>query len=177
MKIEFFENIKKKDPAANNYLEILLCYPGVHAIFFHRISHFLVNLNIPVLPRFIAHISRVLTGIEIHPKTKIGKNCFIDHGMGVVIGETAIIGDNVTIYQGVTLGGRSTQKTKRHPTILNDVIIGAGAKILGPITVGSGAKVGPGAIVIKDLGSNQIMIAETAKEMKKKVSGEIEYYI
>lgn len=177
MKIEFLENIKQKDPAANGYLEIILCYPGVHAIFFHRISHFLVNLGFPVLPRLIAHISRFFTGIEIHPKTKIGKNCFIDHGLGVVMGETAIVGNNVTIYQGVTLGGRSTEKTKRHPTVQDDVMIGAGAKILGPITVGKGAKVGPGAIVIKDLDSNKIMIAETAKEMKQKVSGDIEYYI
>lgn len=176
MKIEFFENIKKKDPAANSYLEIILCYPGVHAVFFHKISHFLVNLNVPVLPRFIAHISRVLTGIEIHPKVKIGKNLFIDHGFGVVIGETAVIGDNVTIYQGVTLGGRSIAKIKRHPTIGNDVVIGAGAKILGPIVIGAGAKVGPGAIIIEDLDPNSVMVAEIAKEVKRK-KHEIDYYI
>lgn len=176
MKIEFFENIKKKDPAAKNYLEIILCYPGVHAIFFHRISHFLENLQIPVLPRFIAHISRLLTGIEIHPKAQIGKNLFIDHGFGVVIGETTVIGDNVTIYQGVTLGGRSITKTKRHPTIRNDVVIGAGAKILGPITIGDGAKIGPGAIIIEDLETNKVMVAEIAKEAKKRKS-EIDYYI
>lgn len=176
MKIEFLESIKQRDPAANNYLEILLCYPGVHAIFFHRISHFLAKYKVPVLPRFIAHISRVLTGIEIHPEAKIGKNVFIDHGFGVVIGETAIVGNNVTIYQGVTLGGRSTTKTKRHPTIQNDVMIGAGAKILGPITVGEGAKVGPGAIIIKDLETNKVMVAEPAKEVQKKVQ-EIDYYI
>lgn len=175
MKIEFFENIKKKDPAANNYLEILLCYPGVHAIFFHHISHFLVKLNVPILPRLIAYLSRFLTGIEIHPKTIIGKNCFIDHGFGVVIGETAVIGNNVTIYQGVTLGGRSNEKIKRHPTIKDEVIIGAGAKILGPITVGEGAKIGPGAIIIKDLETGKVMIAETAKEVKK--YAEIDYYI
>ena len=176
MKIEFLENIKRKDPAAKNYLEILLCYPGVHAIFFHRISHFLENLRVPILPRLIAHISRILTGIEIHPKVKIGKNFFIDHGFGVVIGETAEIGDNVTIYQGVTLGGRSIAKIKRHPTIKNDVTIGAGAKILGPITIGNGAKVGPGSIIIEDLQTNKVMVAETAKEARSRRL-ELDYYI
>ena len=176
MKIEFFENIKKKDPAAKSYLEIALCYPGVHAVFFHRISHFLDQIGIPIFPRLIAHLSRILTGIEIHPKVRLGKNLFIDHGFGVVIGETTVIGDNVTIYQGVTLGGRSIAKTKRHPTIGNNVIIGAGAKILGNITIGSGAKIGPGAIVITDLGQDKVMIAATAKEVKKE-KFEIDYYI
>jgi len=165
MKIEFLENIKKNDPAAKSYLEIILCYPGVHAVFFHRIAHFLEGLGVPVLPRFIAHVSRALTGIEIHPKVKIGKNLFIDHGFGVVIGETCEIGNNVTIYQGVTLGGRSVKKVKRHPTICDDVVIGAGAKILGPIMIGKGAKIGAGAIVIKDLESNKVMVADVAKEM------------
>jgi serine O-acetyltransferase len=176
MKIEFFENIKKKDPAANGYLEIILCYPGVHAIFLHRISNFLQKLQVPVLPRFVAHVNRILTGIEIHPKAEIGKNLFIDHGFGVVIGETAVIGDNVTIYQGVTLGGRSIQKIKRHPTIKNDVIIGAGAKILGPITIGAGAKIGPGAIIIEDLETNKVMVAEIAKEAHS-TRHELDYYI
>jgi len=176
MKIEFLENIKKKDPAAKSYLEIILCYPGVHAIFLHRISHFLENLQIPVLPRFISHIGRILTGIEIHPKAKIGKNFFIDHGFGVVIGETAEIGDNVTIYQGVTLGGRSLAKIKRHPTIKNNVTISAGAKILGPVTIGSGAKIGPDAIILEDLEENKIMVAETAKEVGNK-GKELDYYI
>ncbi|MBU6140078.1 MAG: serine O-acetyltransferase [Proteobacteria bacterium] len=175
MKIEFFENIKQKDPAAKNYLEIILCYPGVHALFFHRFAHFLDKAGIPVLPRLIAHLSRIFTGIEIHPKAKIGKNLFIDHGFGVVVGETCEIGNNVTIYQGVTLGGRSTQKTKRHPTICDDVVIGAGAKILGPIVIGKGAKIGAGAIVIKDLESNKVMVADVAREMKS-MSEEIEYY-
>lgn len=165
MKIEFLENIKQKDPSAKSYLEIILCYPGVHAIFFYRIAHFLEQCGLPILPRFVAHVSRILTGIEIHPKAQIGKNCFIDHGFGVVIGETCEIGNNVTIYQGVTLGGRSTQKVKRHPTICDDVVIGAGAKILGPIVIGKGAKVGSGAIVIRDLGSNKVMVADTAKEL------------
>ena len=176
MKIEFFENIKRNDPAANSYLEIILCYPGVHALFFHRAAHFLEKLRVPILPRFIAHVSRVLTGIEIHPKAKIGKNLFIDHGFGVVIGETCEIGNNVTIYQGVTLGGRSVQKVKRHPTIRDDVVVGVGAKILGPIVIGKGAKIGAGAIVIRDLESNKIMVADTAKEMKT-IKYDIEYYL
>lgn len=177
MKIDFLENIKKNDPAAKNYLEIILCYPGVHAMFFHRISHFLAKYEIPLLPRLISHISRVLTGIEIHPKAKIGKNCFIDHGFGVVIGETTEIGNNVTIYQGVTLGGRSLEKTKRHPTIHDNVVVGAGAKILGPVQIGKGAKVGPGAIVITDLNSDIVMVAEVAKEARKVRKQDIEYYI
>jgi serine O-acetyltransferase len=176
MKINFLENIKKNDPAAKSYLEIILCYPGVHAMFFHRVAHALQKAQIPLLPRLIAHISRILTGIEIHPAAKIGKNFFIDHGFGVVIGETCEIGDNVTIYQGVTLGGRSTQKIKRHPTICDNVVIGAGAKILGPIVIGKGAKIGAGAIVIKDLESNKVMVADTAKEMKA-VKYDLEYYL
>lgn len=176
MKIEFFENIKSKDPAAKSYLEIALCYPGVHAMAFHRVAHFLQKLNIPILPRLIAHIGRFFTGIEIHPKAIIGKNLFIDHGFGVVIGETCEIGNNVTIYQGVTLGGRSAEKIKRHPTINDDVIIGAGAKIIGPVTIGKGAKIGVGAIVIKDLEKNKIMVADAAREMNKE-SASLEYYL
>ncbi|MFM7620168.1 MAG: serine O-acetyltransferase EpsC [Alphaproteobacteria bacterium] len=176
MKIEFLENIKKNDPSAKNYLEIILCYPGVHAIVLHRISNFLAKNKIPILPRFIAHLNRIFTGIEIHPLAQIGKNCFIDHGFGVVIGETSVIGNNVTIYQGVTLGGRSLVKTKRHPTIGNKVIIGAGAKILGPITIGDSSKIGPGAIIIKDLENNSVMVANTAKEIKK-AQEVIEYQI
>lgn len=167
MKIEFLENIKNKDPSAKNYLEIILCYPGVHAIFLHRLNHVLAKLNIPILPRFIANLNRFFTGIEIHPKAIIGKNCFIDHGLGVVIGETAIIGNNVTIYQGVTLGGRSLQKIKRHPTIQDNVIIGAGAKILGPVVIGAGSKIGAGAIIIEDIEAKSIMVAKTAEEIKK----------
>ena len=178
MKIEFFESIKKRDPSANSYLEIILCYPGVHAVFFHHISHFLDKVGIPILPRFIANISRFLTGIEIHPKVKIGKNLFIDHGMGVVIGETAIIGSNVTIYQGVTLGGRVLDKIKRHPTISDDVIIGAGAKILGNVVIGRHAKIGPSSVVIDNLASGKIMISKTAEEIQKtNKSREINYNI
>lgn len=176
MTIEFFENIKKKDPAAKSYLEIALCYPGVHALLLHRLSFFFAQFNVPILPRLIAHISRVMTGIEIHPKVKIGRNLFIDHGFGVVIGETAEIGDNVTLYQGVTLGGRVLTQTKRHPTIHDDVVIGAGALVLGPITVGPGAKIGPGAVVIENVPANAVMVAETAREIKKR-SYELDYYI
>ncbi len=175
MKIEFLENIKKNDPAANSYLEILLCYPGLHALFLHRISHFLVKLNVPILPRLIAYFSTILTRIEIHPKAKIGKNFFIDHGCGVVIGETCEIGDNVTIYHGVTLGGRSTNKGKRHPTIRDNVIIGAGAKILGPIIIGSNTKIAPGAIIISDVAEGKTFVAPTAREVTK--ISDLEYYI
>ena len=174
---EFLDNIKKNDPAARSYLEIILCYPGVHAIFFHRIAHFLHNLQIPVLPRFIAHISRILTGIEIHPAVKIGKNFFIDHGFGVVIGETAVIGNNVTMYQGVTLGGRSIKNIKRHPTIEDDVVIGAGAKIIGNIVIGKGAKIGPAAVVINNLASEKVVVASVAKELRHIENGVMEYYI
>ena len=176
MKIEFFEHIKRNDPSAKNYLEIILCYPGVHAVFFHRISNFLAKINIPIFPRLIAHFSLFLTGIEIHPKAKIGKNFFIDHGFGVVIGETSEIGDNVVIYQNVTLGGRSIKNEKRHPTIKSNVVIGAGAKILGPVEIGEGARIGAGAIIIQDIGKDAVMIANVAKKLVKNF-GEIDYVI
>lgn len=165
---QYLKSIKNRDPAAQSYLEIILCYPGIHALFLHRISHFLHNLKFPILPRFIANISRILTGIEIHPAVKIGKNLFIDHGAGVVIGETSVIGDNVTIYQNVTLGGRSIAKGKRHPTIGNNVVIGAGAKIIGNITINDNSKIGVGAIVVNDLAEGKVMVAEVAKEKQSK---------
>ena len=174
---EFLKNIKKKDPAVKNYFEVILCYPGVHALFFHRINHFLYNLKLFTLSRFIAHLARTLTGIEIHPGAKIGKNLFIDHGFGVVIGETAIIGDDVTIYQNVTLGGRGFIGGKRHPTVKNNVIIGAGAKILGNITIGNNAKIGASAIVVKNVDDDKTVIAQVAKEVKKTEEYPIEYYI
>ena len=175
MKIDFLENVKKNDPAAQSYLEIILCYPGVHALFLHRISHFLKNLNVPILPRLVAYFSSMITGIEIHPGAKIGKNFFIDHGTGTVIGETCEIGDNVTIYHGVTLGGRSLGQGKRHPTIKDNAVIGVSAKILGPVIIGNGAKIAPGAIIISDVADGKTMIAEIAKEVRK--VGGIEYYI
>jgi serine O-acetyltransferase len=176
IKINFFENIKNKDPAAKCYLEIILCYPGVHAVFLHKIAHFLHKLSIPILPRFISHISRILTGIEIHPAAKIGKNFFIDHGFGVVIGATTEIGNNVTIYQGVTLGGKTTKNTKRHPTIRDNVVIGASANILGPVIIGQNAKIGSNATVVNDVKDEAIIISKASEELDKN-SYEIEYYI
>jgi serine O-acetyltransferase len=141
----------ERDPAAKNWLEVLLCYPGPHALTFYRIAHQLGQLNISVLPRFLSHIARFFTGIEIHPGATIGNQVFIDHGMGVVIGETAIVGDRCVIYQGVTLGGTGKETGKRHPTLGCNVTVGAGAKVLGNIKIGSDAKVGAGAVVLKDV--------------------------
>lgn len=146
-----FEAIKKRDPAARSWLEIILCYPGFHAVTLHRLSHRLWKANWRVLARWLSHLGRFFTGIEIHPGATIGRRFFIDHGMGVVIGETATIGDDVTIYHGVTLGGVSMNKGVRHPQLGNDVIIGAGAKLLGPIRLGDGARVGSNAVVVDDV--------------------------
>lgn len=146
---EDVETIFGKDPAARNIWEVLCCYPGLHAIWLHRIAHFLWTRGLRFLGRLVSHASRALTGVEIHPGASIGRRLFIDHGMGVVIGETARIGDDVLMYQGVILGGTSLERTKRHPTIGDNVVIGAGATILGPITVGEGARVGAGSVVIK----------------------------
>lgn len=140
-----------RDPAARNFFEVLTTYPGVHAIVIHRVSHRLWGLGLKWLARWLAHLARWLTGVEIHPGASIGRRVFIDHGMGVVIGETAEIGDNCTLYHGVTLGGTSWKKGKRHPTLGRGVIIGAGAKVLGPINLGEGAKVGSNAVVVKDV--------------------------
>jgi serine O-acetyltransferase len=139
------------DPAAVSIIEVLLAYPGFHAREFHRVAHTLYRWHIPILPRLISHLSRFLTGIEIHPGAKIGEGFFIDHGMGVVIGETAEIGDNVMLYQGVTLGGTSQQKVKRHPTLGNNVQVGAHAQIIGAITIGDNSKVGSGSVVVNSV--------------------------
>ncbi|MFH0847176.1 MAG: serine O-acetyltransferase [Chloroflexota bacterium] len=139
------------DPAAVNRLEVWLAYPGFHARQFHRLAHRLLLWHIPLLPRLISNLSRSLTGIEIHPGAKIGEGFFIDHGMGVVIGETAEIGDNVVLYQGVTLGGTSMQRVKRHPTLGNNVVVGAGAKLIGAITIGDNSKVGAGSVVVSSV--------------------------
>tara|TARA_Y100000815_G_scaffold243726_1_gene241466 strand:+ start:1094 stop:1633 length:540 start_codon:yes stop_codon:yes gene_type:complete len=160
---EFLYIYKKKDPASRSYLEILTCYPGLHATFFYKISNFFWKLNLKLIARMISHISRFLTGIEIHPAVKIGKNIFIDHGMGIVIGETTIIGDNVSIYQGVTLGGTKWEKKKRHPTINDNVIIGAGAKVLGPISVGKNSKIGANSVVTRNVPSNSTVIGIPAR--------------
>ena len=146
------------DPAAVSTLEVLLAYPGFHARQFHRIAHTLFRWHIPFLPRFISHISRFLTGIEIHPGAKIGEGFFIDHGMGVVIGETSVIGDNVTIYQGVTLGGTSHLRAKRHPTLGDNVVVGVGAQLIGDITIGENSKVGAGSVVVSSVPANATVV-------------------
>ncbi|MFN3550553.1 MAG: serine O-acetyltransferase [Endomicrobiia bacterium] len=148
---EDIETIFKKDPAAKNVLEVILCYPGLHALWLHRIAHWFYKRKEFLIARIISHISRFLTGIEIHPGAKIGRRFFIDHGMGVVIGETAEIGDDVLIYQGVVLGGVSLSKGKRHPTVGNNVVIGAGAIVLGNIKIGDNSRIGAGSVVFKDV--------------------------
>ena len=148
---EQIATIYREDPAARSVLEIVLCYPGFHAVLFHRLAHRLDVAKIPILPRFISQISRFLTGIEIHPGTQIGRRFFIDHGMGVVIGETAEIGDDVLIYQGVTLGGTGHERGKRHPTLGNKVVVGTGAKVLGGIVIGDRVKIGAGSVVVKSV--------------------------
>jgi serine O-acetyltransferase len=151
---EDISSVFDRDPAARTTFEVITCYPGLHARIFHRLAHRLWRANYKWLGRFTSHIARGLTGIEIHPGATIGRRFFIDHGMGVVIGETAEIGDDVTLYHGVTLGGTSWQEGKRHPTLGNGVVVGAGAKILGPISIGDGAKIGSNAVVVKDVPAN-----------------------
>jgi len=148
---EDIQTVFAKDPAARSFIEVLFCYPGLHALWLHRIAHFLWQHRLFFLARLLSHINRALTGIEIHPGAKIGRRFFIDHGMGVVIGETAEIGNDVLMYQGVVLGGTTLEKKKRHPTIEDNVVIGAGAILLGPITIGRGALVGAGSVVIKSV--------------------------
>jgi len=160
--------IKAKDPAARSTLEIVLLYQGFHALILHRLAHKLYKMKVPFLPRFISQISRFLTGIEIHPGAAIGKNFFIDHGMGVVIGETSIIGDNCLVYQGVTLGGTGKEKGKRHPTIGNNVTLGAGAILLGDISIGDNSNVGAGSVVIKSAKENSTLVGIPARVVKEK---------
>jgi serine O-acetyltransferase len=149
-----FRIIFERDPAARNWLEVLFCYPGLQALLFHRFAHWMYTLGIPFIPRLISHLARFLTGIEIHPGAVIGRSVFIDHGMGVVIGETAIVGDFALIYQGVTLGGTGKESGKRHPTLGENVVVGAGAKILGNIQIGNDARIGAGSVVLRDVPSN-----------------------
>ena len=146
------------DPAAVSTLEVLLAYPGFHARQFHRVAHTFFKWHIPFLPRLISHISRFLTGIEIHPGATIGEGFFIDHGMGVVIGETSVIGDNVTLYQGVTLGGTSLKRAKRHPTLGDNVVVGVGAQLIGDITIGENSKVGAGSVVVSSVPANATVV-------------------
>jgi len=152
-----------RDPAARSFWEVLTCYPGIHALILHRIAHWLWGHRLRWLARFTAHISRFLTGIEIHPGATIGRRFFIDHGMGVVIGETALIGNDVTLYHGVTLGGTSWNKGKRHPTLEDGVVIGAGAKVLGPITIAAGVRVGSNAVVTKAVPAGATAVGNPAR--------------
>jgi len=155
---EDIASVFDRDPAARNWWEVLTCYPGLHALWLHKFAHWLWQHGLRWFGRAVSHLGRMLTGIEIHPGARIGRRMFIDHGMGVVIGETAEIGDDVTLYHGVTLGGTSWNKGKRHPTLGNGVVIGAGAKVLGPITVGSGAKIGANAVVVKNVPANAVVV-------------------
>ena len=149
-----FQIVFERDPAARNWLEVLFCYPGLQALSLHRVAHWLWNLGLPFVPRFVSHISRFLTGIEIHPGASVGHGVFIDHGMGVVIGETAIVGDYSLIYQGVTLGGTGKESGKRHPTLGENVVVGAGAKVLGNIQIGNNVRIGAGSVVLREVPSD-----------------------
>jgi serine O-acetyltransferase len=160
----------ERDPAARTVLEVVLFYPGFHARELHRLSHTLWEAGIPVLPRFVSHVSRWLTGVEIHPAARIGEGLFIDHGMGVVIGETTEIGDDVTLYQGVTLGGTSRQRTKRHPTLGDRVVIGAGSVLIGDINIGDDVKVGAGSVVITSVPSNATVVGVPGRVVSLKSS-------
>jgi len=165
----------REDPAARSAVEIILCYPGLHAIWVHRFSHILWEKGYKTFARIISHISRLLSGIEIHPGAKIGRRFFIDHGMGIVIGETTEIGEDVLIYQGVVLGGVSRQKAKRHPTLKNKVVVGAGAILLGPIEIGDNARVGAGSVVISNVPANSTVVGVPGRviigKLPKRVSG------
>lgn len=166
--MKYLKSIQQRDPASKSQLSIFFCYPCVHAIISHRINHFLYKIKLRFLARLSSQISRFFTHIEIHPGATIGKNLLIDHGSGVVIGETAIIGDNCTIYQGVTLGGTGKETGKRHPTIGNNVFIGCGAKILGNITIGDNVKIGANSVVLKDVPPNVTVVGIPAKIVSKK---------
>ena len=155
---EDIQSVLDRDPAARNTLEVLFCYPGLHAIWAHRLSHQLWKSGLKLFARWFSQIMRGITGIEIHPGATLGRNFFIDHGMGVVIGETTEVGDDVTIYHGVTLGGTSLHKTKRHPTIGDHVVIGAGAKVLGAITIGANSRIGANAVVVKPTPPNSVVV-------------------
>ena len=169
---KYFESIKSRDPAATSLLLVILTYPGVKAVFFHRLANFIWGLNLKLLARVLSQLSRFLTGIEIHPKAKIGKNLFIDHGMGVVIGETSEIGNNVTIYHNVTLGGiapsinsNDQRNIKRHPTLEDNVVVGSGAQILGPITIGKNSLIGSNSVVTKNVLEKSVMAGIPAKKV------------
>jgi len=164
----------EKDPAARNFLEVMILYPGVHALISYRFAHWLWNLGFYFVARALSQLSRWITGIEIHPAAKIGQRFFIDHGMGVVIGETSEVGDNVFLYHGVTLGGLASKKAKRHPTIADNVVIGAGAQVLGPITVGRNTKIGSGSVVLQDVPEYSTVIGVPGRVVFSGVSSDIE---
>ena len=170
--VEDLRTVRRKDPAARNVVEILLCYPGLHALWGHRIAHRLWLWRVPVLPRLLSHLSRFLTGIEIHPGATIGRRVFIDHGMGVVIGATAIVGDDCLIYQGVTLGGTSLGPGKRHPTPEDHVVVGSGAKVLGDITLGAFTRVGSGSVVIKSSPPHSTIVGIPGRNIEEKPAEE-----
>ncbi|MCD7780704.1 MAG: serine O-acetyltransferase [Candidatus Gastranaerophilales bacterium] len=166
---EDIQTIYEKDPAAANILEVLFCYPGLHALILHRIAHKLNYWKIPLIPRIISNLSRFFTGIEIHPGASIGRRFFIDHGMGVVIGETTVIGDDVLLYQGVTLGGTGNEHGKRHPTLGNNIVIGSGAKILGNITIGDNSRIGAGSVVVDSVPENSTVVGVPGRIVRQKL--------
>lgn len=172
------KTVKERDPAAKSAVEVLLLYPGLHALVMYRLAHELWKMNVPIVPRWLSQLARFFTGIEIHPGATIGKRFFIDHGMGVVIGETAVIGDNVLLYQGATLGGTGKETGKRHPTVGNNVVVGAGAKVLGNITIGDGSYIGANAVVIKDVPPNATVVGipgRITKQEGRKIEMELDH--
>jgi serine O-acetyltransferase len=169
--------VRERDPAAHSALEVVLCYPGVHAIWHHRVAHALWRAGWVTVARLVSHASRFLTGIEIHPGARLGQGLFIDHGMGVVIGETAEVGDNVSLLQGVTLGGTSSKREKRHPTLGDNVTVGAGAAILGAFTIGAGSRIGAGSVVVREVPENSVVVGVPGRVTYRdgrKVQGEID---
>lgn len=166
---EDIKTIYEKDPAAENILEVLFCYPGLHALISHRIAHKLNYWKIPLIPRIISNISRFFTGIEIHPAARIGRRFFIDHGMGVVIGATTIIGDDVLLYQGVTLGGTGNEHGKRHPTLGDNIVVGSGAKVLGNIEIGSNSRIGAGSVVVDSVPENSTVVGIPGRIVRQKL--------
>jgi serine O-acetyltransferase len=171
------QTVLERDPAARTRLEVVLCYPGVHAIWFHRVAHRLWGAGWRTAARFLSHVSRFLTGIEIHPAARLGPGLFIDHGMGVVIGETAEIGENVTLLQGVTLGGTSLKREKRHPTLGDNVVVGAGAKIIGAFKIGDGSRIGAGSVVVREVPPNSVVVGVPGRVTYRdgqRVTGEID---
>ena len=171
---EDIKSAMKKDPAAKSILEVVLCYPGIHALWFHRIAHFFYNRKVHIIARLVSHFARFITGVEIHPGANIGRRVFIDHGMGVVIGETSEIGDGSLIYKGVVLGGTNLEKGKRHPTLGKNVVVGSNACILGPIKIGDGARIGSGSVVVKDVPIGATVVGVPGKIVEKKTAEKLE---